>query len=206
MGTAVGLPISTTFASGYEWNARHSRQVVERRQVDHVRVVNVAALVANHGEELLVGVVIDQRGVDHDERLLVGAVGGGVHDRAVDDVDLRRRDVQRLRALHDQRVDARELPIGDADRVAEELALPDRLEHPHRAGHRQLDRLDALEGRARLPIHDVGVLVPAGLGSAARALTLFSCDEAVKVQARSLRHGMRPFVGDGSYAPARSAI
>ena len=52
---------------------RDARQVVQRRQVDDVRVVDVPALVADDGAQLLVGVVIDERRVDDDERLVVRA-------------------------------------------------------------------------------------------------------------------------------------
>ena len=70
-------------------HAGHVREVVERRQVGDVRVVDVPALVADDREELLVGVVIDERRVHHDERVVVRAERAGVEDGAVDDEDLR---------------------------------------------------------------------------------------------------------------------
>ena len=57
-----------------------------RGQVHDVVVVDVPALVANHAEQLGVAEVIHERRVDEDERVLVGAVGGGVQVRVRDHV------------------------------------------------------------------------------------------------------------------------
>ena len=90
------------------------------------------ALVADDGEELLVRVVIDERRVDHDERLVVRAVGRGVQRRVVDDVDRgRARCASVVGALLGDLVDARELAVAHLHRVAEELVSPDLLEQPH---------------------------------------------------------------------------
>ena len=53
---------------------------MERRQVHDVAVVDVAALVADDAEQLLVGEVIDERRVDDDERVVVRAERHRVQD------------------------------------------------------------------------------------------------------------------------------
>ena len=166
-------------------------QEVERGQVDDVRVVDVAALVTDDEAELLVGVLIHERGVDDDERLLVRAVRSGVHDRAARDVDLRRGDAEGARALLGDGVDARELAIRHLHRVAEQVALLSLLEDTDRAGDGQLDGLGGVERRAGLPVQDVGVIVLA-LHRAVGALCLPSRDEGVEVEAqisRGVGHG-----------------
>ena len=160
---------------------------MERRQVDDVRVVDVAALVADDEPQLLVRVVIDERRVDDDERLLVRAVRAGVQHRAARDVDLRRGDPERLRALLGDAVDAAELALRDLHGVAEEVALLALLEHADGAGDGELDGLGGVEGRAGLPVEDVGVVVLA-LHGAFGALGLLSCDEGVEVERGGVGH------------------
>lgn len=92
---------------------------MQRRQVHDVRVVDVAALVAHDGAELLVRVVIDEGRMHEDERLLLGPEGPRVHLRMIDDVDLLQIDAELLRALLHEALDAGELPLRDADGVAE---------------------------------------------------------------------------------------
>ncbi len=69
--------------------------------------------------------------------------------------------------------------------------LQDLLPHADRRGDGELDGLRALEGRARLPVGDVRVLVPGALDEAAGrdALVSLSCDESVEIEGRGLRHG-----------------
>src|SRR5205814_2383448 len=110
-----------------------------------VRVVNVSALVPDDSAKLLVGIVIDERRVDEDERLFLGAKRASIQRRLVDDVDLRDVDAELLAALLRQGLDARELSLGDANGMAEELSPPDLLPHPDRARDGELDRSRILD-------------------------------------------------------------
>jgi hypothetical protein len=161
---------------------------VERRQVDDVRVVDVPALVPEHGQELLVRVVVDERRVNHDERLFVRSVCRGVEARVVDDVDDRRRDVQGVGALLDEGLDPRKLPVADLHRVSEELVSPDLLEHADGARDGELDGLHPIEGGACLAIGDVGIVVPPSLGPAG-AFSLLPRDEMLEIELGCLSHG-----------------
>ena len=151
----------------------------------------MAALVPDDREELLVGVMVDEGRVDHDEGLVVRPVGGRVEARVRDDVDLGRRDVQRVGATLRDALDAWELPIGDAHSAAEELVLEDLLPHAHGRGDGHLDGLGALERRARLPVGDVRVFVARAVDQAARrdALRALARDEGVEIKRGSVRHG-----------------
>jgi hypothetical protein len=68
---------------------------------------------ADDGEQLLVGVLIDERRVHHDERVVVRPERPGVEDGAVDDEHLRHRDLQRVAGRLGDPVDPRELTIAD---------------------------------------------------------------------------------------------
>jgi hypothetical protein len=81
----------------------------------------VAELVAEHEPGLLLVQPLQQRRVEHDERL-VHPDRHGVPDREVGDVQLGQfTDVEGAGRLRVEAVDLRELPVVDTDRRAEEL-------------------------------------------------------------------------------------
>src|SRR4051794_31233699 len=111
-------------------------------------------LMTEDGAELFVRVVIDERRVDEDERLLVGAERARIQMGAVDDVDLGRLNPELFRTLPRDPLNPRELAVGDPNGATEQLALPDLLPHPHRTGDSQLDRPGRLHCRTGLAIED----------------------------------------------------
>ena len=51
------------------------------------------------------------------------------------------------------------MPVRNADGAPEELAFPDLLPHPDRAGDGELDRARGLDGGTRLAVEDEGIVV-----------------------------------------------
>ena len=87
--------------------------------VDGVAALRVAELVGDDEPHLLLVEQVEQRGVDHDDRL-VHADGHRVGDRVVDDVELGQLlDVEDPAHLGQQPVHAGELALVDADPGAE---------------------------------------------------------------------------------------
>jgi hypothetical protein len=163
-------------------NIRHVRQVVKRREVRDVRVVDVAALVADDGEELLVRVLVDQRGVDHHEGVFVRSQRSGVIRRIVDDKYLRHRDLEGVRRSPGDPVNFRKLSLAHLDGMAQELMTADLLEEADTRLDRQRDRLGAVEGDPRLPVERVRVFVSGRICAAAGALLAFAGDEGFEVK------------------------
>jgi len=153
--------------------------------------VDVAALVADDGLELLVLHVIDERRVNEDEGVVVGAVGARVQDGAVDDVDGGHGDAEGLGALDDEAVDARELARSDLDRLAKELVLAERLEHANDSLDCELNGARRIEGETGLAIEGVGVRMFAAV-FAAGALSLAVGDPLVEFELADPGHGDSP--------------
>ena len=107
--------------------------------------------------------------------------------RAVDDVDLRRRDPELLGALVGDPLDPRELPLGDANGAPEQLPLPDLLPEPYRARDRELDWTGGLDGGPGLTVEDERI-VELACGGASCPLGLPSCDVRVEVERRGFSH------------------
>ncbi len=167
---------------------RHVREVVERREIGDVRVVNVTALVPDDGEELFVRIVIDERRVHDDERVVVGPEGGGIERGVIDDENLGRRDSQDSRGRLGDPMDAWELTLADFDGIAEELMLPKLLEEANARLDSHHHRLGVFERDTRLAVERVRVRVIVRGRPGGRLRLFLALHESVEVQFGCLRH------------------
>ena len=133
MDIGIECLLAQDFASAYPLAEQLNQLNVERRQVDDVPVVNVAALVTDDREELFVGEVIDERRMHHDEGVFIAHVhhqGGNV--RLAQDAEGVQAPFSTDQHVFGLAVFARALGNGDGLFEADELdALDDLLKDFH---------------------------------------------------------------------------